>query len=114
MLKLPRIFKERNTFVTRFSESHNAFVATGLGFADALAGGPLAAATGSPMYLSNGTCLYDYVMSDIEAVGANRVVLLGSAAVLSTNVYNLGVCAASVSGEPVQSPFRLPEGVVAE
>ena len=97
-----------------FGVADNAFVATGLGFADALAGGPLAAATGSPMYLSNGTCLYDYVMSDIEAVGANRVVLLGSAAVLSTNVYNLGVCAASVSGEPVQSPFRLPEGVVAE
>jgi putative cell wall-binding protein len=100
--------------IGNFGVAENAFVATGLGFADALAGGPLAAASGSPMYLSNGTCLYNFVMSDIEAVGANRVVLLGSAATLSTGVYNLDVCGGGVSAEVAKDLLRLPEGVRAE
>lgn len=66
------------------------------------------------MYLSNGTCLYNFVMSDIEAVGANRVVLLGSAATLSTGVYNLDVCGGGVSAEVAKGLLRLPEGVRAE
>lgn len=100
--------------IGNFGVAENAFVATGFGFADALAGGPLAAASGSPMYLSNGTCLYNFVMSDIEAVGANRVVLLGSAATLSTGVENLDVCGGGVSAEVAKDLLRLPEGVRAE
>lgn len=92
-----------------FSVADYAFVATGLGFADALAGGPLAAALGAPMYLSNGSCLEPFVMADIDAVGTNKVYVLGSSATQSSGVYNLQTCSSGVSG-PATEPFiRVPE-----
>lgn len=101
--------------IGNFGVADHAFVATGYGFADALAGGPLAAAVGSPLYLSNGVCILNYVLSDIEAVGANKVYFLGGTAVLSNAVYGLQSCGGDVASNEVASEiFRLPEGVSRE
>jgi putative cell wall-binding protein len=94
--------------IGNFGNADSAFVATGMGFADALAGGPLAASVGAPMYLSNGTCLEPYVLADIEAVGANGVVLLGSEATLAGSVYNLTSCPSSISGGNPEEFIRTP------
>lgn len=81
-----------------FPEAEYAFVATGLGFADALSAGPLAGALGAPMYLSLPTCMPYYVINDISAVRAKKVYFLGSTAALSNAVYNLTSCGEPTSG----------------
>lgn len=63
-----------------------AYLATGLNFPDALAGGPAAAHFGGPLYLSRQDCLSFGVISHAESLGANGLVLLGGTPSLSTNV----------------------------
>jgi putative cell wall-binding protein len=75
-----------------FPESDTAFLATGLNFPDALAGGPAAAAYGAPLYLSRQDCIQPLVLGDIVGVGANDLILLGGPPSLSANVENVGVC----------------------
>lgn len=109
--------------IVNFDVADRAYLATGYNFADALAAGPSAAAEGAPIYLTNGSCVYDIVMSDIEGVGANGVVVLGSTAAQGSGVSNLTVCASGfVSGQiatgEISGPgfaegeLRLPEGVI--
>lgn len=109
--------------IVNFEVADRAYLATGYNFADALAAGPSAAAEGAPIYLTNGTCVFDIVMSDIEGVGANGVVVLGSTAAQTSGVSNLTVCASGLaSGEiatgEISGPgfaegeLRLPEGVM--
>lgn len=73
-------------------ETENAFLAVGTGFADALAGGPLAGALGSPLYLSNQNCVPEYVIQDLVYLNVQRVTLLGGTPSLSANVENLVPC----------------------
>lgn len=54
-----------------------AYVATGLNFPDALAGGPVAAAAGAPLLLVPGACLPASVTAELERLGATKIVLLG-------------------------------------
>lgn len=63
-----------------------AFLATGAGFADALAGGPLAAAVNGPLYLSTQACLRDDEYFDIVWLLAKEVYALGGTGVLSDRV----------------------------
>src|SRR5690606_6269837 len=60
-----------------FADTDFAFVATGYKFPDALTGGPLAGASGAPLYLSEPGCLPADVAYDIVDLGAQSVVLLG-------------------------------------
>jgi len=69
-----------------FEFSNTAYLATGLNFPDALAGGPLAAANEAPLYLSPQWCLPRDVAEDILAVGAWQVAMLGGPPSLADSV----------------------------
>jgi putative cell wall-binding protein len=75
-----------------FVESDIAFLASGAGYADALAGGPLAGAWGVPLYLSTPTCVPPEVLVDLKRLNVNLVVLLGGEMSLGTKVKNLVSC----------------------
>ena len=63
-----------------------ALVANGLGYADALTGGPLASALGAPMYLSLPQCLSQDVFSDLLNLIVTDALALGSPLALSDRV----------------------------
>lgn len=69
-----------------------ALLATGTGYADALAGGPLAGSLGVPMYLSTPTCVPNNVLADLIRIGVTKVILLGGESALSSGVRSLTPC----------------------
>jgi putative cell wall-binding protein len=69
-----------------------AFLATGAGFADALAGGPLAAAFGAPIYLSTQRCLSLDTYIEISGMYVREIYALGGTAVLSDRVLYGSLC----------------------
>ncbi len=75
-----------------FGVEDAVYLATGQGFADALAGGAAAANAGQPLYVTPPSCLRADVLESIEARAASTVYLLGGTAALSTRVANLTVC----------------------
>lgn len=75
-----------------FSEPEYALVASGTGFADALSGGPLAAALGAPLYLSPGDCLHDATWAQLEYGYTLQIVLVGGTGVLSDSIADRRVC----------------------
>ena len=77
------------------------FLATGLGFADALSGGPAAAAAQAPVLLVPRTCIPGPVHTEMERYGYPPVTLLGGRAALTTAVGDLRPC------------FEVPDGTLA-
>lgn len=75
-----------------FETSDRSYLANGMNFPDALAGGPLAARYGAPMFLSPAACLGWEAASGISANHSNEAVLLGGTGVLSARVENGDVC----------------------
>ncbi|MBA4248582.1 MAG: hypothetical protein C0444_09870 [Microbacterium sp.] len=75
-----------------FTSADTVFLATGLGFADALAGAALAGNAGAPLYVVPPTCVPPAVLTDLSALGTRFVVLLGGTGVLSTSVASLTAC----------------------
>lgn len=72
--------------------SDDAFVATGVGFADALAGGPLAGSLGAPLYLAPPTCLPPTAAVGLLEKQVAGVWLLGGPGALGTGVEQLALC----------------------
>ncbi|MBA4246783.1 MAG: hypothetical protein C0444_00595 [Microbacterium sp.] len=80
-----------NTFA--FPTATRAFVATGVGFADALAGAVYAGIERAPLYSSSPFCLPRGTRVDIvERLRAERVTLLGGSGVLGPLVQELQSC----------------------
>ena len=75
-----------------FSTESTAYVATGLGFADALAGAALAGSGGSPLFISYPNCIPAPTMASLASMGVSTVRLLGSSVVLDSNVAALTSC----------------------
>ncbi|MDO9589882.1 MAG: cell wall-binding repeat-containing protein, partial [Microcella sp.] len=73
-------------------ETEEAVVATGLGFADALSGGPFAAQMGAPLYLAQRACIDLAALQDMSDLNVQRIRFLGSSRALSDDVYNFMVC----------------------
>ncbi len=69
-----------------------AFLATGEGFADALAGGPLAAAMQSPIYLAQQNCMPWAAKYDIEYYFTKELYALGGTSALSNRALARGDC----------------------
>jgi putative cell wall-binding protein len=65
-----------------------AYVATGLGFADALAGGAAAGHRGGPMLLVPGTSVPPSVRNELLRLQAKSIIVLGGSAVVSDAVVN--------------------------
>lgn len=74
------------------------FIATGDNFPDALAASPLAAAAGRPILLTESDRLSAETSSAIDAVGANRAVILGGTGPVSSAV-EVDLARVLVSGE---------------
>ncbi|WP_022892633.1 cell wall-binding repeat-containing protein [Agromyces subbeticus] len=68
------------------------FIAQGTGFADALAGGPVAAAVGAPLRLSRPECIPEGTLYAMWIQSEDEVVLLGGEGALSEDVASLTVC----------------------
>ncbi|MBA4246791.1 MAG: hypothetical protein C0444_00635 [Microbacterium sp.] len=69
-----------------------AYLATGTGFADALAGGPLAAAFDSPLYLSSPACLREAEYVDMINLLVKEAYALGGVGALSDRVLFGDLC----------------------
>jgi putative cell wall-binding protein len=76
-----------------FSSATNVYLATGLNFPDALAGGVLAGTTDGPLYVVPSDCVPRGVLTDIATLGATDVTLLGGQSALTPAVQNLNSCA---------------------
>lgn len=75
-----------------FPSSDTVYLATGTGFADALAGSALAGWKNAPLYVTSSTCVLQNVLDDIKRLGATGVVLLGGPGVLTDGVKSMTVC----------------------
>lgn len=69
-----------------------AYLATGAGYADALASGPAAALAGGPVLLARGNCIPPSVNHALATLKPTQVVLLGGTGVLYTGVERLSLC----------------------
>jgi putative cell wall-binding protein len=83
-------WKINNKFFTEPADT--IYLATGSGFADALAGAARAGYSHAPLYLVPGNCVPQNVLDAISSLGANNVVLLGGTGVLSSEVEALKPC----------------------
>jgi putative cell wall-binding protein len=69
-----------------------AFVASGVGYADALAAAPVAGLTHSPLFLTPGTCVPEAALDSMVELDAFLVELVGGPAVLGAGVEGLAYC----------------------
>lgn len=76
----------------RLTWGDDAFLATGLNFPDALAGGPVAGAFEAPLLLSRPDCIPLDVLIQVHYSTANRLILLGGPPSLSNRVESLLIC----------------------
>lgn len=70
----------------RLPDAETVYLATGLNFPDALAGGPLAAMVGAPILLTAGTSVPAATSTAIAAIDPDTVVALGGRAVVPDEV----------------------------
>ncbi len=69
-----------------FDTARTVVVATGVDFADALAGGPLARQLDAPLLLTRRGALPEVVADEIERLGASRALVLGGEAAVAAGV----------------------------
>lgn len=74
------------------SAEHGAYLANGLLFPDALAGGAVAAAEGSPLLITRQGCVPQSVLDALTQLTPTEVTLLGGEPSLSEDVASLTVC----------------------
>lgn len=79
-----------------FASYDTAYLAVGDGFADALAGGPLAAnadgGVGGPLYLVRKNCIPASVLARLNTDQPSKIVLLGGTGTLTNDVANRKPC----------------------
>lgn len=75
-----------------FTAADTVFLATGLSFPDALAGGALAGGLPSPLFAVLPTCIPPAIADEIERLGPARIVLLGGTPTLAPSVESLTRC----------------------
>lgn len=68
------------------------FLASGVNFADALAGGPAAAKLGAPLLLTLPGCVPSATLAEIKRLGADSIVVLGGTAAVSEAAARLSAC----------------------
>ena len=66
-----------------------AYIATGLGFPDALSGAPVGGVTGGPILLVPGTSIPTAISTELLRLHPGRIVILGGTGVVSTGVQTL-------------------------
>lgn len=81
-----------NIAARHFPNADRAYIATGLGFADALSGGAAAGALGAPLLTAPPGCVTNALFSTVVAQGPSDIVLLGGLASLSPTVAGFYRC----------------------
>ncbi|NYF09059.1 putative cell wall-binding protein [Leifsonia sp. AK011] len=76
-----------------FTEADTAYLATGINFPDALAGGARAGVEDAPLFTVRTNCVPASVLASIEDLGVTKIVLLGGVPSLDANVAALTPCA---------------------
>ena len=91
-----------------FPAANQVFVATGLNFPDALAGGAFAARVHAPLYVVPGTCVPQSTLADIKALNPAQMTILGGPNSVSAAVESLTPCITPLSGSlsPSCSPSQ--------
>jgi hypothetical protein len=74
------------------SSASTAYVATGLDFPDALAGGPVAAAAKGPLLLVSRPCVTGAMRAELDRLGVTKLVLLGGPNAVSGSIASLTPC----------------------
>lgn len=75
-----------------FIGTDRVFLATGHGFADALAGSAYAGSSGSPLYIARTNCVPSDILTAISDLEASQITLLGGPGALGTGVEQLIPC----------------------
>ncbi len=96
---------------TAFPTASRAFLVTGSGFADALAGGPAAAAVRAPVLLTQPGCLPAEPASQLARLGPSQVTLLGGTGALGSGAAQLAPCA-TYQPVPYVGTVPLPKGCI--
>lgn len=99
-----RFEASKNINADAFDSADTVFIATGLNFPDALAGGPLAALQRGPLYVVPGTCVPPSTAADIRRLAPSRIVLFGGPNSLSVAVESLTECVPPPVTPPVTPP----------
>ncbi|GAA1445771.1 cell wall-binding repeat-containing protein [Leifsonia poae] len=75
-----------------FTTANTVYLATGLNFPDGLSGGALAGRAHGPLFLTNGTCVPQAVISSIAKLHAANVVILGGTGSMNAMLDDLYAC----------------------
>jgi putative cell wall-binding protein len=81
-----------NIAARHFPNAERAYIATGLGFADALSGGAAAGALGAPLLTAPPGCVTEALYSTVSAQAPADIILLGGLASLSPTVAGFYRC----------------------
>ncbi len=92
-----------------FATADRAFIATGAGFADALAGAAYAGALGQPLYSTPANCVPRTAHDDLMTrLAVDGVTLLGGTSVLGSGVASLAACT-TVEQDRAESAAQLQQ-----
>jgi putative cell wall-binding protein len=75
-----------------FASAAKVYLATGVNFPDALAGGSVAGIAGAPILLAQPTCIPASVNAEIDRLAPQQVIVLGGTSALSDAVVNRTTC----------------------
>ncbi len=87
-----------------FESSDRAFVVTGAGYPDALAGSAWAGHLAAPLYAVHGDCVPRATLTALADQGVTRVTLIGGASTLDEGVAALTPCEPAPQTAPVRVP----------
>lgn len=92
-----------------FTSATQVFIATGLNFPDALAGGAFAARVHAPLYVVPGSCVPQSTLADIQALNPAQLTILGGPNSVGAGVESLTPCINPLSGSlsPSCSPSQV-------
>jgi putative cell wall-binding protein len=76
-----------------FTSSSRALIVNGMNFPDGIVSPPLAARTGSPVFLSPGTCVPKGVLAELNRLSARTFTLVGGTTSLTADVAGMQLCA---------------------
>lgn len=87
---LSSVAVSKNAFTGTTSQ---VFVVNGMNFPDGLVTAPLAARTGSPVFLSPGYCVNREIIAEMSRLGTSKLTLVGGTTSLTADVAGLQFCA---------------------
>ncbi len=75
-----------------FGDADTVYVAVGTNFPDALSGVPVAALTGSPLYIVESSCIPSFVLDDFLRFGITKMVILGGTGSMTSQIDQFTGC----------------------